>query len=118
MAHRLRGDELTGEAVTRVADAGDESARSLVAQVGSALGRGLCNLIAVFDPEVVIVGGGLGSVGESLLGPARRVAADALHGGSHRMLPPILVAGLGPAAGAVGAALLAEDLAVGRLILR
>jgi hypothetical protein len=34
------------------------------------------------------------------------------------MLPPILVAGLGPAAGAVGAALLAEDLAVGRLILR
>jgi glucokinase len=118
LAHRLRGDELTGEAVTRAADAGDESARSLVAQVGSALGRGLCNLIAVFDPEVVIVGGGLGSVGESLLGPARRVAADALHGGSHRMLPPILVAGLGPAAGAVGAALLAEDLAVGRLILR
>jgi hypothetical protein len=56
-------------------------------------------------------------VGESLLGPARRVAADALHGGAHRTLPPIVVAGLGPAAAAVGAALMAEELVAGRLVL-
>lgn len=117
LAHRLRGRELTGEAITAAADAGDEAARGLVAQVGADLGRGLCNLIAIFDPDIVIVGGGLGSVGESLLGPARRVAADALHGGAHRMVPPILVAGLGEAAGAVGAAMLAEDLVTGRLLL-
>ena len=117
LSHRLAGQELTGELITGAADAGDETARSLVAQVGEALGRGLCNLIAIFDPEIVIVAGGLGSVGESLLGPARRIAADALHGGTHCMLPPILVAGLGPLAGAVGAALLAEDLVTGRLEL-
>jgi len=115
LAHRFAAETVRGEDITGAADAGDETARSLVAQVGADLGRGLCNLIAILDPEVVIVGGGLGSVGESLLGPARRVAADALHGGSHRMLPPILVAGLGPAAGAVGGALLAEDLLSGRL---
>ncbi len=86
-----------------------------MAQVGVGLGLGLCNLIAAFDPDVVIIGGGLGSVGESILGPARRVAADALHGASHRMVPPILVAGLGPAAGAIGAALFAQDLADGVL---
>lgn len=117
LSHRFSAETLTGEDVTGAADAGDETARSLVAQVGAGLGTGLCNLIAVLDPEIVIVGGGLGSVGESLLGPARRVAADALHGGSHRMLPPILVAGLGPSAGAIGAALLAEDLATGGLNL-
>jgi glucokinase len=117
LTHRLRDRELTGEAITAAADAGDETARGLVAQVGADLGRGLCNLIAIFDPEIVIVGGGLGSVGESLLGPARRVAADALHGGSHRMLPPILVAGLGESAGAIGGAMLAEDLVTGRLLL-
>jgi glucokinase len=117
LAHRFTLDSVRGEDITGAADAGDETARSLVAQVGADLGRGLCNLIAILDPEVVIVGGGLGSIGESLLGPARRVAADALHGGSHRMLPPILVAGLGPAAGAVGAALLADDLMQGRLDL-
>jgi glucokinase len=117
LAHTMQGREITGEAITRAADAGDESARSLVAQVGADLGRGLCNLIAIFDPDMIVVGGGLGSVGESILGPARRTAADALHGGAHRMLPPILVAGLGPSAGAVGAALLAEDVATGRLNL-
>lgn len=117
LVHRLGDTPIRGEDITAAADAGDETARSLVAQVGIGLGHGLCNLIAVLDPEIVIVGGGLGSVGESLLGPARRVAADALHGGAHRMVPPILVAGLGPAAGAVGAALLADDLITGRLDL-
>lgn len=101
---------LTGEVITAAADGGDEIARGLVARVGAELGRGLCSLIAALDPEVVIVGGGLGSVGESIVGPARRIAADALHGGSHRMAPPILVAALGPSASAVGAALLADQV--------
>jgi glucokinase len=117
LAHRLGDQPFTGEDVTRAADEGDETARGLVSQVGADLGRGLCNLIAILDPDIVVVGGGLGSVGEALLGPARRVAADALHGGSHRQLPPIVVAELGPAAGAVGAALMAADLAYGRTIL-
>lgn len=115
LAVRFDAATVTGEDITGAADAGVETARSLVAQVGVGLGLGLCNLITAFDPDVVIIGGGLGSIGESLLGPARRVAADALHGASHRMVPPILVAGLGPAAGAVGAALLAGDLAEGIL---
>lgn len=115
LAHRLGDRPFTGEDVTRAADEGDETARGLVAQVGADLGRGLCNLIAILDPDIVVVGGGLGSVGEALLGTARRVAADALHGGSHRRLPPIVVAELGPAAGAYGAALMASYLAEGRL---
>ena len=117
LAHELAGKSITGEAVTRAADRGDETARGLVAQVGGDLGRGVCNLIAALDPQIVVVGGGLGSVGEGLLGPARRVAADALHGGVHRTLPPIVVAAHGPAAGAIGAAMMAEDLVAGRLSL-
>jgi glucokinase len=109
-AARLGTGPISGENVTAAADAGDEVARGLVAEVGAELGHGLANLIAIFDPELVVVGGGLGSVGESLLGPARRVAGDALHGGNHRLLPPILVAGLGPRSGAVGAAYLAATI--------
>ncbi|GBE25413.1 glucokinase [bacterium BMS3Bbin02] len=108
LTHLLSEAPITGKAVTQAADAGDEVARGLVTQVGTDFGRGLCNLIAIFDPEVVVVGGGLGSIGESILGPARRVAADALHGAAHRMLPPILVAGMGPDAGAIGAGLMAR----------
>ena len=38
---------------------------------------------------------------------ARRVAAEGLHGGNHLLLPPIVVAGLGPDAGGIGAAAMA-----------
>lgn len=107
LARVLESEDFSAETLTAAADAGDETARGLVSQVGAALGHGLCSLIAVFDPELIVVGGGLGSVGESLLGPARRVAADALHGGAYRPLPPIVVAELGPEANAIGAALLA-----------
>lgn len=114
-AKRLHDVELTGEAITKAADGGDEIARGLVAQVGAEFGRGLCGLIAAFDPDLVVVGGGLGSIGESIVGPARRVASDNLHGRSHRLLPPILVAALGPDAGAVGAAMLAQSVLDGEI---
>jgi len=109
LASRIGEGSFSGRDVTAAADAGDEVARGLVAQVGADFGRGLGSLVSIFDPELIVVGGGLGSVGESLLGPARRVAAEGLHGGSHRLMPPILVAGLGPDAGAVGAAAMAAE---------
>jgi glucokinase len=109
MARALDGQEISGETVVGAADAGDETARALVTEVGLAFGQGLSDLIAIFDPEVVIVGGGLGSVGESIIGPARRVIIDSLHGGRLRVPPTIHVAALGPAAGAVGAAMLAAE---------
>lgn len=105
---RVIGDAaVTGRAVVAAADAGDETARALVTEVGRAFGQGLADLAAIFDPELIVVGGGLGSVGESVLGPARRVLEDSLHGGRHRIAPSVQVAALGPAAGAVGAGLLA-----------
>jgi len=109
LAVGLDGGAVTGEAIVSLADAGEETARALVAEVGRAFGSGIADLIAVFDPEIVVVGGGLGSVGESIVGPARRVIVDSLHGGSLRVAPIVQVASLGPAAGAVGAAMTAAE---------
>jgi len=80
-----------------------------VTEVGRAFGNGLSDLISIFDPEIVVVGGGLGSVGESIVGPARRVVVDSIHGGNLRVPPSIHVAGLGQTAGAIGAAMLALE---------
>jgi glucokinase len=109
LAVSLDGAAPTGASVVAAADRGEETARALVAEVGRSFGLGLADLAAIFDPELIVVGGGLGSVGESILGPARRTLIDSLHGGSHRIAPTVHVAQLGPAAGAVGAALLAAE---------
>ncbi len=109
LARSLGDQEVTGYAVVASADHGDETARALVAEVGRAFGQGLADLAAIFDPELIVVGGGLGSVGEGIVGPARRVLADAIHGAAHRIAPTVQVARLGPTAGAVGAALLAAE---------
>jgi glucokinase len=109
LARILEPDSISGESVVAAADAGDETARALVTEVGRSFGQGLADLVAIFDPELIVVGGGLGSVGESIVGPARRVLSDSLHGGRLRVPPAIQVATLGSSAGAVGAALMAVE---------
>lgn len=109
LARILDPDAVTGESVVAAADAGDETARALVTEVGRSFGQGLAGLGAIFDPELIVVGGGLGSIGESIIGPARRVLSDSLHGGRLRVPPVVQVATLGPDAGAIGAALLSVE---------
>ncbi len=111
LARILESDAITGESVVGAADAGDAIARALVTEIGRSFGQGLAGLVAIFDPELIVVGGGLGCVGESIVGPARRVLVDSLHGGKLRVPPAVQVATLGPAAGAVGAAMLGAEAA-------
>jgi glucokinase len=96
------------EGVAAAASEGDPTALHAVDRVGTALGLGLAGLVAIFDPALVIVGGGVAGLGELLLRPARTALADHLHGRPRRTPPPIVTATLGPAANAIGAALLAE----------
>ena len=97
-------DALTGPMVTEAGRRGDPVALAAFEAVGGWLGVGLANLIAAFDPEVTVVGGGVSAADELLLGPARRALAESLVGAGHRDLPPVLKARFGPEAGVVGAA--------------
>ena len=102
------GSHLDGPQVTARAQAGDELARQAFATIGTWLGVGLANLVAAFDPALLVVGGGVSTVGDLLLDPARAALARSLVAASHRTVPPIVPAALGPEAGAIGAALLAR----------
>ena len=102
------GSHLDGPEVTERARAGDELARQAFATIGTWLGVGLANLVAAFDPALLVVGGGVSSVGDLLLDPAREALARALVASTHRTVPPIVPAALGSEAGAIGAALLAR----------
>ena len=100
-------DALTGPMITAAAEDGDLVAHEAFGQVGDWLGVGLANLVAAFDPECVVVGGGVSAAGDRLLAPARAALERSLVGGRRREVPPVLAARLGPRAGLVGAADLA-----------
>jgi len=107
------GRELTGPLITELANGGDPVALEALATVGRALGVGIANLLNIFNPQVVVIGGGVIGAGELLLAPAREVMR-------RRALSPakdvvrVEAARFGPDAGMIGAALLARDLAAGR----
>jgi glucokinase len=100
------GLEVDGKAVTGAAVAGDETARAVVAEVGRRIGVALSSFANIFDPDVMVVGGGVIAAGDLLLEPARQEVQD-------RSLPPmsrtpIVAAELGNDAGMIGAATLAR----------
>jgi glucokinase len=97
-------DRLTGEDVARAAADGDPLARGLLAEMGEWLGQGIADLAAVLDPEVVVIGGGVSVLGESVLGPARDRLDRVLPGRGFRPAPRVVAAELGAQAGLVGAA--------------
>ena len=101
--------DLAGPAITAAAEAGDPVALAAFDEVGSWLGVGVANLVASFDPQIVVIGGGLSAAGDLLLEPARRALRESLVGADHRTVPPVVRAALGPEAGAIGAADLARQ---------
>lgn len=93
----------------RVIDAardGDADAIGAIELLGRRLGIGIANAMNTFDPDLIVVGGGVSAAGELLLGPAREEAERyRLTGVGTRT--EIRRARYGPLAGVRGAALLA-----------
>jgi glucokinase len=102
------GSDLSGPALTTAAYEGDLVATSAYEQVAHWLGIGAANLTAAFDPEVIVIGGGVSAAGDLLLEPAREAMAESLVGAGYRDLPELVGAELGPLAGVVGVADLAR----------
>jgi glucokinase len=77
--------------------------------IGRHLGAAIASLINLFDPDVVVIGGGFGvAAGELLLAPARQlIARDALAPAGETVR--LEIAELGPAAGVIGAGLVAFE---------
>ncbi|MFN2469746.1 MAG: ROK family protein [Gaiellaceae bacterium] len=92
------------------AHGGEARARHELAEIGRLIGAGMATLVNVFNPEVMVVGGGFAAAGEFVLEPARAyVSREALS--PAREVVRIVPAELGPDAGLVGAALLAREAA-------
>lgn len=101
--------KIKGPHVTQAAQQGDPLAIELLAELGGWLGAGIADLVAVLDPAVVVIGGGVASAGSLLLDPTRAAFEDALSARGHRPEPRIVIAEMKNDAGIVGAADLARS---------
>lgn len=99
--------QVTGETVYQAAADGDPAARKLFDEIGYWLGIGIASLVNVFDPQMVILGGGLVATGELILAPAQKSFERFVFGRAHRVLPSVALARMEADAGLIGAALLA-----------
>lgn len=108
------GRDVSGPLVTELAHEGDAVALGVLRSLGESLGLGLASIVNIFNPDVVVVGGGVIGAGELILEPARRVMA-----GRALALPAahvaVRAARFGAESGMLGAALFAREQASRRV---
>ena len=100
---------ITGRRVARAARDADPIAQRAVAELAKWLGEGLALVADVFDPEIVVIAGGVSGSAPLFLDEAREHYAAAVTGARHRPLARIRTAHLGDDAAMVGAAALALE---------
>jgi glucokinase len=109
LGHALEeGRELTGPLITQLAQDGDPVASDAIALIGHRLGVGLVSLVNIFNPQMVVIGGGVSAAGELLLEPARAMVRERALA-PNRDVVRIEAAAFGAEAGMVGAALAARE---------
>ncbi|OGN92128.1 MAG: hypothetical protein A2Z70_03190 [Chloroflexi bacterium RBG_13_48_17] len=103
-----RLENVTAETVATAARGGDGLACEIVAKAANYLGIGLANLVNIFNPELIVIGGGLSKMGNMLLNPAEKVIKERAF-----RLPAqsvrVVRARLGSNAGIIGAAAYVYD---------
>jgi glucokinase len=102
------GLALAGPVVTELAYDGDEAAVEVLELIGTRLGVAIASFVNTFNPQVVVIGGGVMAAGDLLLEPARKTVAErALRPGRDEVR--LVTADFGVEAGMVGAATFAFD---------
>ena len=99
-------ENITAEKVSLAAQGGDSLASEVILKAATYLGVGIANLVNIFNPEMIIIGGGIAKMGDLLLNPARQVVRERafqLSAQAVRIVP----AQLGDDAGVLGAAVFA-----------
>jgi len=66
-------NQITAAVVARAANQGDRLAREIMEKTGEYLGTGIANIINLFNPQMVIIGGGVAQAGNLIFDPLKRI---------------------------------------------
>jgi len=108
LAQEAFGPAVDAHRLVRLANEGEPRAIEILDGIGRHLGAGIGSLVNIFNPELVVIGGGFAAAGDFILDPAREIVArEGLAGAGKHVR--IVRAELGTAAGLIGAGLVAFD---------
>ena len=99
-------DDVSGRTSFDAMRLGDETAATVVKQYIRYIACGLVDIINIFQPEVLCIGGGICNEGETLLAPLRRMIEEERYSKYSAKQTRLCVATLGNDAGVIGAAAL------------
>ncbi len=69
-------ENITAEKVSLAAQGGDSLALKVIAKAAGYLGAGMISLVNLFNPEMIVIGGGMAKMGDLLLAPVRQVVKE------------------------------------------
>ena len=101
-------DNVNGRTAFDGMRAGDETAKKVVKQYCDYVACGLTNIINIFQPDVICIGGGISKEGETLVAPIREYVERERYSRNVEKQTVIKAAELGNDAGIIGAAFLGE----------
>lgn len=97
------GKEMSPEEIFEGAES-DAALKEVVDSYVRRLGTGIVNIVNIFRPQLIVLGGGISGQGESLTEPLNEVMKKSCFGGEKSEIPKIMTAVLGNHAGMIGAA--------------
>ena len=103
-AYRVAGKEMDQGEIFALAEQGDPGMKKVVDTYIRRLGLGIVNIVNIFRPQLVILGGNIPKQGERFLSPLRRIVEEECFGGDKGDVAEIEEAILGREAGMIGAA--------------
>ncbi|HIS77398.1 MAG TPA: ROK family protein [Candidatus Merdivicinus excrementipullorum] len=99
-------EEVNGKTAFDAMRLGDPVGAEVVNQYIQYLGCGLANFVNIFQPEILLIGGGISKEGETLLAPLREILKEETYGISGVKSTTLKTCALGNDAGTIGAAFL------------
>lgn len=99
-------DSVTSKIVGQAAAEGDPLALELIRRAGFMVGLAVASLLHVFNPQIVVIGGGVSNAGELLFAPLREAVTEYVLDPAYCEDVPIVQAALGDNVALIGAAAL------------
>ena len=102
-------DKISGRTAFDAMYKGDSTAKKVVDSYIKYVSAGIVNVINIFQPDIVCIGGGISKEGDNLLNPIKKIVTEERYSKHSEKQTDIVIASLGNDAGIIGAAFLGDQ---------